>query len=199
MGMRSSFEARGRILNCALTPHLQPRTTRQTTPTSRSSQRPASLARYVCLPLRIRSQLLLISQFPTALAEKWAKSAHYYNSCGPTEVGHSHATLALPRVYRRRCGQVTIINTAHLHTPGEFLTIGAPVPNTNVYVLDEDMNPCPIGEPGVMWAGGACVSKGYLNLPDKTAERYKPDPFVNDGCVGFSIAPLGTQLRSRLT
>ena len=136
---------------------------------------------------------------PPALAYRFAAAAHYYNSCGPTEVGHSHATLALPRVYRRRCGQVTIINTAHLHTPGEFLTIGAPVPNTNVYVLDEDMNPCPIGEPGVMWAGGACVSKGYLNLPDKTAERYKPDPFVNDGCVGFSIAPLGTQLRSRLT
>ena len=68
--------------------------------------------------------------------------------------------------------QVTIVNTVHLHTAGTFLTIGGPVPNTNVYVLDEDMNPVPIGEPGVMWAGGACVSKGYLNLPEKTSERY---------------------------
>ena len=59
-----------------------------------------------------------------------------------------------------------------LHTPGTFLSIGAPVPNTNVYVLDEDMKPCPIGEPGVMWAGGACVSKGYINLPDKTSSSF---------------------------
>ena len=81
--------------------------------------------------------------------------------------------------------QVTIVNTVRLHTPGEFLSIGAPVPNTNVYVLDDDMNPCSIGQPGVMWAGGACVSKGYLNMPDNTAERYRPDPFVNDGCAPF--------------
>ncbi|KAH9922827.1 nonribosomal peptide synthetase 12 [Epithele typhae] len=110
---------------------------------------------------------------PLPLAEKWAKSAHYYNSCGPTEAG------------------VTIVNTAHLHTPGEFLSIGAPVPNTNVYVLDEDMRPCPIGQAGVMWAGGACVSKGYVNLPDKTAERYKRDPFVNDGSCMFNTGDLG--------
>ncbi|KAH9891683.1 nonribosomal peptide synthetase 12 [Cubamyces lactineus] len=108
---------------------------------------------------------------PLPLAEKWAKAAHYYNSCGPTEV--------------------TIVNTVRLHTPGEFLTIGGPVPNTNVYVLDENMQPVPIGEPGVMWAGGACVSKGYLNLPDKTAERYKLDPFTNDGSYMFNTGDLG--------
>ncbi|KAI8969609.1 nonribosomal peptide synthetase 12 [Trametes punicea] len=108
---------------------------------------------------------------PLPLAEKWAKSAHYYNCCGPTEV--------------------TIVNTMHLHSPGEFLTIGGPVPNTNVYVLDENMKPVPIGEPGVMWAGGACVSKGYLNLPEKTAERYKLDPFTNDGSYMFNTGDLG--------
>ena len=96
----------------------------------------------------------------------------------------SASTAARPLI--TVCGpreQVTIVNTVRLHTPGEFLSIGAPVPNTNVYVLDDDMNPCSIGQPGVMWAGGACVSKGYLNMPDKTAERYRLDPFVNDGCV----------------
>ncbi|PIL22505.1 transporter [Ganoderma sinense ZZ0214-1] len=108
---------------------------------------------------------------PLPLAEKWGKAAHYYNSCGPTEV--------------------TIVNTVHLHTAGTFLTIGGPVPNTNVYVLDEDMNPVPIGEPGVMWAGGACVSKGYLNLPEKTSERYKLDSFKNDGSYMFNTGDLG--------
>ncbi|TBU28644.1 nonribosomal peptide synthetase 12 [Dichomitus squalens] len=108
---------------------------------------------------------------PLPLAEKWSKAAHYYNSCGPTEV--------------------TIVNTVRLHTPGTPLSIGAPVPNTNVYILDEDANPVPIGEPGVMWAGGACVSKGYLNLPEKTSERYRRDPFTNNGSYMFNTGDLG--------
>ena len=43
------------------------------------------------------------------------------------------------------------------------------------------MLPVPIGEAGVMWAGGAGISRGYVNLPDKTADRYKLDPFTKDG------------------
>lgn len=61
------------------------------------------------------------------------------------------------------------------------LSIGRPVSNNTVYILDEDLKPVPIGEQGIMWAGGACVSRGYINLPEKTAERYRPDPFLNDG------------------
>lgn len=72
-----------------------------------------------------------------------------------------------------------------LHSPGRALSIGKPTPNNNVYVLDPDTaEPLPIGSPGIMWAGGACVSRGYLNLPEKTAERYRPDPFTGGrGCV----------------
>ncbi len=66
-----------------------------------------------------------------------------------------------------------------LHSPDRALSIGKPVPNTSVYVLDPDTTqPVPIGALGVMWAGGACVSRGYLNLPEKTGERYVPDPFT---------------------
>lgn len=71
----------------------------------------------------------------------------------------------------------------HLHSPGAPFSIGAPTPNNSVYILDENLKPVPIGEVGVMWAGGAGISRGYLNLPEKTAERYKLDPFVNDGYV----------------
>lgn len=77
--------------------------------------------------------------------------------------------------------QITIVNTVQLHTFGEQLSIGTPTPNNNVYVLDEHMKPVPIGQPGVMWAGGAGISRGYVNLPEKTAERYAPDIFMNDG------------------
>ncbi|EJD44029.1 nonribosomal peptide synthetase 12 [Auricularia subglabra TFB-10046 SS5] len=108
---------------------------------------------------------------PQSLADKWSKTAQFYNSCGPTEV--------------------TIVNTVFPHTYGVPLSIGRPVPNTNVYVLDENLIPLPIGEPGMMWAGGACVSRGYLNLPDKTAERYKRDPFVDDGSMMFNTGDIG--------
>jgi non-ribosomal peptide synthetase component F len=67
------------------------------------------------------------------------------------------------------------------HFPGETLGIGTPTPNNMIYLLDEQMQPVKIGEVGIMWVGGACVTRGYVNLPAKTAERYKRDPFLNDG------------------
>ena len=70
----------------------------------------------------------------------------------------------------------------HRHTLGTPLTIGQPTPNNNVYVLDEDLQPVPLGEVGVMWAGGAGTSAGYVNLPELTQSRYLADPFV-DGYV----------------
>ncbi len=69
----------------------------------------------------------------------------------------------------------------YLHPEGGDVRIGTPTPNNNVYVLDEMMQPLAIGEVGLMWAGGAGITKGYLNLPDKTEERYTRDPFANDG------------------
>jgi len=67
------------------------------------------------------------------------------------------------------------------HMDGYPLSIGTPTPNNTVYILVEDLQPVPIGEVGVMWAGGAGITRGYLNLPEKTEERYVRDPFLNDG------------------
>ncbi|WP_328590305.1 acyl-CoA synthetase family protein [Veronia nyctiphanis] len=60
-----------------------------------------------------------------------------------------------------------------------------------VYVLNDDMQPCAIGEVGEMWAGGACVTKGYLGNDALTAERYVPDPFLADGSMMFRTRDLG--------
>jgi acyl-coenzyme A synthetase/AMP-(fatty) acid ligase len=65
------------------------------------------------------------------------------------------------------------------------LTIGRPTPNNTVYVLDDQLRPLPIGEPGEMWAGGAGVTAGYLNDLELTAERYLPDPFLGAGHMMF--------------
>ncbi|KAI0051393.1 nonribosomal peptide synthetase 12 [Auriscalpium vulgare] len=107
---------------------------------------------------------------PQTLADAWAEKSTFINSCGPTEI--------------------TIVNTVQHHIHGSTLSIGKPTPNNNVYVLDKAMKPVAIGEVGVMWAGGAGITKGYVNLPGKTAERYKLDPFVGYGFM-FNTGDLG--------
>ncbi|MFD7614232.1 amino acid adenylation domain-containing protein, partial [Streptomyces sp. NPDC059828] len=57
------------------------------------------------------------------------------------------------------------------------LPIGGPIANTQVYVLDERLNPVPIGVPGQLYIGGDGLGRGYLNNPGLTAEKFLPDPF----------------------
>ncbi len=109
---------------------------------------------------------------PQPLADTWGSFCRFYNSCGPTET--------------------TIINTAHHYRPDVGgLNIGAPTPNNTVYVLDEDLVPMPIGDVGEMWAGGDCVTSGYLKNPELTADRYRPDPFLGEGHYMFRTRDLG--------
>lgn len=108
---------------------------------------------------------------PRPLADTWGAFCTFYNSCGPTET--------------------TIINTAEPHHCGKsVLSIGRPTPNNTVYILDDNLRPLPIGEKGEMWAGGDCVSGGYLDNPVLTAERYRPDPF-RPGHMMFRTRDLG--------
>ena len=59
--------------------------------------------------------------------------------------------------------------------------IGAPVANTTIHILDEQMRPVPIGTPGELYIGGVQVAVGYVNRHDLTAERFIPDPFDPSG------------------
>ncbi|MGQ0840872.1 amino acid adenylation domain-containing protein [Actinokineospora sp.] len=121
---------------------------------------------------RVRVVAVAGEPCPRQLADRWARFCTFYNSCGPTET--------------------TIVNTMRRHDPAAaLLTIGRPTPNNTVYVLDERGLPCALGETGEMWAGGDCVSAGYLGNPDLTAQRYQPDPFLGGGRLMFRTRDLG--------
>ncbi|KAK7417327.1 hypothetical protein QQZ08_011670 [Neonectria magnoliae] len=105
------------------------------------------------------------------LADRWASRGVYWNCCGPTET--------------------TIVNTMDKHVVGAKLSIGQPTPNNNVYILGEDGQPAAVGTPGVMWAGGHGVSRGYVGLEAKTSEMYILDRFASDGSKMYNTGDLG--------
>jgi amino acid adenylation domain-containing protein len=90
-----------------------------------------------------------------------ARAAEVWNVYGPTET--------------------TIWSSAGKVAPGEgVISIGRPIANTQMYVLDGHRNPLPAGVPGELYIGGTGLSPGYWNRPDLTAERFVPDPFSAD-------------------
>jgi len=57
------------------------------------------------------------------------------------------------------------------------LPIGRPISNTEIYLLDSHLRPVPIWVPGELYIGGDSVTRGYLNRPELTAEKFIPNPF----------------------
>src|SRR6266496_3828314 len=60
------------------------------------------------------------------------------------------------------------------------IPIGRPIANTQVYVLDQNLEPVPVGVIGELYIAGAGVTAGYLGQPEKTAERFLQNPFSTD-------------------
>lgn len=63
---------------------------------------------------------------------------------------------------------------------GAGSVIGVPIPDLQIYLVDEDLKPVPKGTPGEICVGGAGVARGYLNRPDLNEKRFLPDPYSDD-------------------
>jgi amino acid adenylation domain-containing protein len=94
---------------------------------------------------------------PDLAHELLHRAASVWNMYGPTET--------------------TVWSTCGRLTDPDRVSLGRPIANTQLYVLDRDRNPVPSGVIGELYIGGAGLARGYVNQPDLTAERFVPNPF----------------------
>lgn len=74
--------------------------------------------------------------------------------------------------------EATIWATVQPVTQAERITIGKPLQNVRIYILDSHLHPVPIGMPGEIHIGGICLSNGYRNRPELTGEKFIPHPLL---------------------
>jgi surfactin family lipopeptide synthetase A len=110
------------------------------------------------------------------LLERWARGRNFFNGYGPTETTIGAAFL--------KC-----------EDPTQKLSIGRPYANMQVYILDRQWQPVPVGVPGEIHLGGVGLVRGYLNRPDLTAEKFIPHPFsAGEGLRIYRTGDLGRYL-----
>jgi non-ribosomal peptide synthetase-like protein len=93
---------------------------------------------------------------PQVLAKWGREGIRFFNSYGPTET--------------------TVTASMANLSPGERIVIGDPLPNYNMAVVDDNLNPLPIGEQGELVISGPGLSTGYVRLPQLTKEKFVPKP-----------------------
>ncbi|MHA3022899.1 non-ribosomal peptide synthase/polyketide synthase [Mycobacterium sp. BMJ-28] len=100
-------------------------------------------------------------------------STTLYHGYGPAEatIGVSHV------IYRDSAERIET-------------SIGRPNPHTQLYVLDDDLHPVPVGEGGELYAAGFLLGRGYVNAPALTGARFVANPFDHDGARMYRTGDL---------
>jgi amino acid adenylation domain-containing protein len=95
------------------------------------------------------------------LIKKWSVGRNFFNAYGPTEASV--------------CATIAKCTEDH-----EKISIGRAIANTQVYILDKNLQPVPVGIPGELHIGGAGLARGYLNRLELTQEKFISHPFSNE-------------------
>jgi amino acid adenylation domain-containing protein len=134
------------------------------------------------------AQRITISFLPTALAEAaitmdWPPETALRFLLTGADTLHRYPPASLPFTLVNNYGPTenTVVASSGVVTPesdGETLpSIGRPIDNVQIYILDTQMRAKPVGEPGELYIGGAGLARGYRNRPDLTAESFTRNPF----------------------
>ena len=147
------------------------------------------------LPVSLRDWLvsnrITISFLPTALAEslldlEWPPETALRCLLTGADTLHKYPAKTLPFALINNYGptEATVVATSGrippLEQAGNAPSIGRPIANTQVYVVDEYLRQVPIGTPGELCIGGDGLARGYLNRPELTAEKFISDPFIDE-------------------
>jgi len=122
----------------------------------------AELSRANAIPATVRTINLAGEALQASLAQQIYEqnsSSRILNLYGPSE-DTTYSTYA----YVEKGGS-------------ERPTIGRPIFNTQIYLLDRQKHPVPVGVPGEVFIGGEGLARGYLNRPELTSEKFIPNPF----------------------
>ncbi|MHC5857706.1 amino acid adenylation domain-containing protein [Nostoc sp.] len=112
--------------------------------------------------------------------------AELYNLYGPTEAAVDVTYWACIHQSSPKDNSITHQNT---------VPIGHPIANIQIYLLDEYLNPIPVGVTGEVYIGGVGVGRGYLNSPELTAQRFIPNPFSSQSATRlYKTGDLGRYL-----
>ena len=136
------------------------------------------------------SNEITIGFLPTVLAERimaleWPTSTALRILLTGAEILRHYPSTKLPFKLVNNYGptECTVVATSGPVPTGVcsngLPTIGRPITNTRVYILDEKLQQVPAGVAGELHIGGAGVARGYLHSPDLTVEKFIPDPFSN--------------------
>jgi amino acid adenylation domain-containing protein len=149
---------------------------------------------------------ITISFLPTALAEQmidlpWPSATALRVLLTGADTLRRYPRADLPFTFVNNYGptECTVVATSGTihpdHQPDRLPPIGQPIDNTQVYVVDEQLNPVPAGTAGEILIGGAGVARGYLNLSELTTERFVSDRFSKDrGARLYRTGDLGRLL-----
>ncbi|AEW99900.1 non-ribosomal peptide synthetase [Streptantibioticus cattleyicolor] len=144
---------------------------------------------------------------PTPLAERLAR-ADWPAEGAPRSVltggdrlrGTGSGTLPFRLVNNYGPTESTVVATSGTvqpepHRRGVLPDIGRPIAGVEVYVLDAELRPVPVGVPGELYLGGVALARGYLNQPGLTADRFVPSPY--GGRPGARLYRTGDLVRWR--